>query len=114
MTKGEIYSIRMCHECYIGMVQSNRFDVVCKQPHLVVWAKQKGYPYWPAKLMSVDVAKNTVEVRYFGDKHFRAVIAPKDCYMYSVERPSIHLGTHKKSYEKALVVSIEGVLLYSI
>lgn len=49
----------------------------------------------PAKLMSVNVAKNSVEVRYFGDEHFRAVIAPKNCYMYPVEQLSIHLGTHK-------------------
>lgn len=54
--------------------------------------------------MSVSAAKNTVEVRYFGEKHFRAIIAPKDCYMYSAERPSLHLGAHKKAFEKAQVV----------
>lgn len=105
MAKEEVYSIRMCHECYIGLVQNHRIDVVCKQPHLIVWAKQKSYPYWPAKLMSVNAATNQVEVRYFGEKHYRAVITSKDCYMYSADKPSLWLGTHKRAFEKAQVAS---------
>lgn len=109
MAKEEIYSIRLCDECYISFTQNRRFDTVCKQPHLVVWAKQKSYPYWPAKLMSVSATTNKVEVRYFGEKHYRAVLTPKDCYLYSIDRPSIWLGCHKKEFEKAQYASVAFV-----
>ena len=109
MAKEEIYSIRMCAECYTAQSQNHRFDVVCTQPHLVVWAKQKGYPYWPAKLMSVNAATKTVEVRYFGDKYYRAVIPLRDCYLYSAEQPSLSLGQRRKAFEKALTASIHSV-----
>lgn len=101
--KEEIYSIRMCDECYLGLVPDNRFDVICKQPHLVVWAKQKTYPYWPAKLMSVNAITNQVEVRYFGGKRCRAILMPKECYMYSAlaDRPSVWLGALKNEFHEA-------------
>lgn len=107
MSKEEIYSIRMCNDCYMSLIQHHRFDMVCKQPHLLVWAKQKSYPYWPAKLVSVNATTNKVEVRYFGEKHYRAVIIPKDCYLYSADRPSLWLGSHKKAFEKAQAASVQ-------
>lgn len=93
----------MCDECYLGLAKSRRFDVVCKQPHLVVWAKQRTYPYWPAKLMSVNATANTVEVRYFGGKHLRAILSPKECFLYTklMDRPSSWLGAHKMDFKEA-------------
>lgn len=103
VTKESIYSIRMCDECYLGLVECRRFDVVCKQPHLLVWAKQKTYPYWPAKLMSVNELTNTVEVRYFGGKHCRAILTSKECHLYTKlsDRPSLWLGAHKAEFKEA-------------
>lgn len=105
VAKEEIHTIRMCDECYINLNQSERVDMVCKQSHLVVWAKQKSYPYWPAKLMSVNATTNKVDVRYFGARHSRAIITSKDCYLYSVERPSLSLGKHKKAFDEAQQVT---------
>lgn len=85
--------------------------MVCKQAHLVVWAKQKSYPYWPAKLMSVNATTNKVEVRYFGEKYYRATVTVKDCYLYSVDRPSLWLGSHKKSFERAQQASYHSISL---
>jgi len=38
-------------------------------PHQVVWAKQKGFEYWPAKVIQVSDKK--VDVRFFGKHHPR-------------------------------------------
>lgn len=72
-----------------------------KTPHLLVWAKQKTYPYWPAKLMSVNAEQNTVNVRYFDVNHTRAVLPPNDCYMYSEDCPTTKLGKYKQSMKEA-------------
>lgn len=108
-TKELIYSIQLCQECYMNAINcpSEWFTMVCKQPHLLVWAKQKSYPYWPAKLMSVNQDKGTVDVRFFGDQHSRAILTAKDCLMYSRKNPSVILGTHKASLEKDEKVSIQ-------
>lgn len=45
-------------------------------PHELVYAKLKGYSYWPAKVIHfMDGAK--YDVRFFGGLHQRAVV-PKD------------------------------------
>lgn len=75
------------------------FTMVCEQPHLLLWAKQKTYPYWPAKLMSVNSDKNTVDVRFFGG-HSRSVLTPKDCLMFSRKNPSVNIGPNKQALEK--------------
>lgn len=108
MLKPEIHSIRMCDECYIGLIQDNRFDMTCSKNHLVVWGQTRTWPYWPAKLMSYDEVANTVEVRYFGGKHLRGILSPKDCFLYSEknDRPSFWLGKHKQQFEEAYDASI--------
>lgn len=110
MVKEDVYSIRMCDECYAN-IKRNEFEAVCKQPHLLIWAKQKTYPYWPAKLMSVNIERNTVDVRYFGEKHYRAILSPKDCFMYSHTNPSIILGVYKKSITQARKVNFAFICL---
>lgn len=93
-TKGEIYTIRLCHECYwrANKHQDNWFIELCTKPHLLVWAKQKGFPYWVAKLMAVDCDKQTVDVQFFGGGHERLEnFSPKDCYMYSKINPTTRI-----------------------
>lgn len=106
-TKNEIYTIRLCHECYrnANLKHDDWFVMPCKQPHLLVYAKQKDYPYWPSKLMAVNMDKNTIEVQFFGD-HKRAVIASKDCVMLSRESMSINFGKLKEKYEDSMEVSL--------
>lgn len=64
---------------------SNWFTKVCTTPHLLIWAKLGGYPYWPAKVMSVY--DNVLHVRFFGE-HERAFVPAKDCFLYSREDPN--------------------------
>ena len=54
-------------------------------PHLLVWAKLKGFPFWPAKAMRINAEEN-VDVRFFG-AHDRAWIPIKDVFLYSEEPP---------------------------
>lgn len=112
IAKEELYSIRMCHECHSRANEGNAnwFVSTCQQPHLLVWAKQKGFPYWPAKLMLVNNDQNTVDVRYFDSGHLRAVLTLKDCFMYSKQSPKLNFGEHKKSIIRAQQVGYWNIV----
>lgn len=42
--------------------------------HDLVWAKMKGFGYWPAKVLQRE--DNQVDVRFFGHQHQRSASAP--------------------------------------
>ncbi|XP_032674014.1 zinc finger MYND domain-containing protein 11 isoform X2 [Odontomachus brunneus] len=71
----DLQEIRRCADCYrISNEKSEKmwFCIPCNPPHQLVYAKQKGYPYWPAKVMQVN--GNVYDVRFFGGHHMRAHI----------------------------------------
>ncbi|KAG7197154.1 hypothetical protein KM043_007237 [Ampulex compressa] len=71
----DLQEIRRCADCYrISNEKSEKmwFCIPCNPPHQLVYAKQKGYPYWPAKVMQVN--GNVYDVRFFGGHHMRANI----------------------------------------
>ncbi|XP_020282226.1 zinc finger MYND domain-containing protein 11 isoform X2 [Pseudomyrmex gracilis] len=71
----DLQEIRRCADCYrISNEKSEKFwfCIPCDPPHQLVYAKQKGYPYWPAKVMQVN--GNIYDVRFFGGHHMRANI----------------------------------------
>uniref|UniRef100_A0A336LU35 CSON004783 protein n=1 Tax=Culicoides sonorensis TaxID=179676 RepID=A0A336LU35_CULSO len=89
----ELLEIETCFECYFkANTDIEWFTDVCTSPHLLLWAKLRGFPYWPAKAMSVNATTGQVNVRFFG-AHDRAWINVKDCYLYSKEDPN---GTNPK------------------
>lgn len=52
----DIQEIKLCHDCFRKSNEKNHewwFCLPCTVPHEVVWAKQTGYPYWPAKVRSI-------------------------------------------------------------
>lgn len=84
--KQESIEIESCSECYFAAnTKENWFIDVCSKPHLIVWAKLKGFPFWPAKVMGISM-NSMVSVRFFGD-HDRAQIPIKECYLYSKDSP---------------------------
>lgn len=107
-TKNEIYTIRLCHECYWNANHNRNdwFTMSCTKPHLLIWAKQKGFPYWPAKLMAINREKRTIDVQFFG-QHERLVFTSKDpvCYIFSKENPSSIIGPSKVSLDEDIYVS---------
>ena len=71
----DLQEIRRCSDCYrLSNEKGDKmwFCKPCDPPHKLVYAKQKGYPYWPAKIMQI---KNDIyDVRFFGGQHLRANI----------------------------------------
>lgn len=86
--RAEMGEIEACPECYSAAHarKPTWFTDVCTTPHILLWAKLKGFPYWPAKGMSVSSAGH-VDVRFFG-AHDRAWVPAKDCYLYSEKDPN--------------------------
>uniref|UniRef100_A0A9J8DI42 Protein kinase C binding protein 1, like n=1 Tax=Cyprinus carpio carpio TaxID=630221 RepID=A0A9J8DI42_CYPCA len=54
------------------------------QPHPLVWAKLKGFPFWPAKALRDKDGQ--VDARFFG-QHDRAWVPLNNCYLMSKEIP---------------------------
>jgi hypothetical protein len=49
----DLQEIRQCRDCYrVSNEKSDKhwFCQPCRPPHQLVYAKQKGFPYWPAKV----------------------------------------------------------------
>ncbi|XP_031635445.1 uncharacterized protein LOC116348555 [Contarinia nasturtii] len=101
--KEEVYSYKMCHDCYINYdeMEEDWFANTCKKPHLLIWAKQRTFPYWPAKLMRYHADSKNVDVRYFGGDHLRAILPAKDCLLYSRDNPSANNNRHKDKLMEA-------------
>ena len=75
--KEDMREIELCASCYKLTVQQPEdwFAMPCYPPHRVVLAKVRGYPLWPAKLISETSDK--CDVRFFG-QHDRSLV-PKSC-----------------------------------
>ncbi|CAG9771154.1 unnamed protein product [Ceutorhynchus assimilis] len=92
--KQEMAEIENCSSCYLN-ANSNKdwFVDVCPKPHLLVWAKLRGFPFWPGKVMSYK--DGNVDVRFFG-AHDRAWIPEEDCYLYSLKQPNYFRSKRKE------------------
>ena len=88
--KHEMQEIENCPDCYLNahIKKDTWFTEACRFPHPLVWAKLKGFPYWPGKIMRVN-SDNNADIRFFG-AHDRAWIALKDVFLYS-ERPPLDI-----------------------
>ncbi|XP_026672558.1 protein kinase C-binding protein 1 isoform X2 [Ceratina calcarata] len=87
----EVSEIEACPDCYahsrnLPRPQPSWFIEPCRRPHPLVWAKLKGFPFWPAKAMPRVNTQGFVDVRFFGE-HDRAWVPPRDLYLYSEEPP---------------------------
>jgi hypothetical protein len=95
MLKHEISEITVCSDCYLSSIQKANeeswFAQPCRTPHLLVFAKIRGFPYWPAK--ALRVVGNEMDVRFFG-AHDRAMVPLDKCYWLSKESP-VNAKTHQ-------------------
>lgn len=85
--KEEIFDIEQCEECY-GLANQKRkdwFSIPCNKKHPLAWAKVVGFPYEPAKVMSV---KNGEFIVYFFGDHKRSTLPPKFCFGFSAKSPN--------------------------
>lgn len=88
----EVSEIEACPDCYghsrnLPRPQPAWFVEPCRRPHPLVWAKLKGFPFWPAKAMSRVNGQGHVDVRFFG-AHDRAWVPPRDLFLYSEDPPA--------------------------
>ncbi|XP_021928207.1 uncharacterized protein LOC110833911 isoform X4 [Zootermopsis nevadensis] len=86
--KQEMAEIENCPDCYLNAHtrKDSWFIEVCRKPHVLVWAKLKGFPFWPAKVMRTN-KEGMVDVRFFG-AHDRAWVPVRECYLYSKAMPA--------------------------
>lgn len=71
----DLGEIRQCRDCYrMSNEKTDKFWFCqpCDPPHELVYAKQKGFPYWPAKV--IRKTNDMYDVRFFGGYHQRANI----------------------------------------
>ncbi|NXS85120.1 PKCB1 protein, partial [Erpornis zantholeuca] len=82
----QMNEIEVCPECYLAACQKreNWFCEPCSNPHPLVWAKLKGFPFWPAKALRDKDGQ--VDARFFG-QHDRAWVPINNCYLMSKEIP---------------------------
>ncbi|RZF38322.1 hypothetical protein LSTR_LSTR012109 [Laodelphax striatellus] len=101
--KQELDEIETCPECYLNAHtrKDSWFIEACKRPHILVWAKLKGFPFWPAKAMKTN-ADNLVDVRFFG-AHDRAWIPIKFVYLYSKLNPGSAKNKRKSQFDDCIL-----------
>ena len=67
----DLKDITMCRDCYRYANERQEkywFCKPCRPFHELVYAKQKGFPYWPAKVMRVLEEGQNYDVRYGNTK----------------------------------------------
>uniref|UniRef100_A0A1E1XBM2 Kinase c-binding protein 1 n=1 Tax=Amblyomma aureolatum TaxID=187763 RepID=A0A1E1XBM2_9ACAR len=103
--KQEMEDIEVCPDCYKNAnTHEAWFTEPCRRPHLLVWAKLKGFPYWPAKAMRLQ--DGNVDARFFG-AHDRAWVPMAHCFLLSKEAP-----TDVKNRKKGLQNAVEELEIY--
>lgn len=100
-----------CVDCYRN---SNRQNVdkywfcrPCEPPHLLVFAKQKGFSFWPAKVIYprcvVDIDScSQYDVRFFGSNHERSLIDRANIKDINSSLAELNITKPISSLEKAL------------
>ncbi|XP_043469639.1 protein kinase C-binding protein 1 isoform X2 [Leptopilina heterotoma] len=91
VARQEVSELEACPDCYMHGRNLPRplpswFIEPCRRPHPIVWAKLKGFPFWPAKALPRINGAGYIDVRFFGE-HDRAWVVPKDVFLYSEEPP---------------------------
>ncbi|RXG72320.1 Zinc finger MYND domain-containing protein 11 [Armadillidium vulgare] len=66
----DLAELDQCKDCFHYSREKNErywFCKPCNPPHELVFAKEKGFPYWPAKVLKVE--NDIYHVRFFGNQH---------------------------------------------
>jgi hypothetical protein len=103
----DLTELKLCVDCYRHSnekINAKWFCLPCRVPHKLVWAKQKGYPYWPAKVnrfhivccvmrshyfQVIQQTDTHYDVRFFGGKYERSLLAKT--FIKPIETPQSKL-----------------------
>nr|XP_023656445.1 zinc finger MYND domain-containing protein 11-like isoform X2 [Paramormyrops kingsleyae] len=80
----ELNELHLCRTCFYlsNDRPHNWFCYPCNPSHELVWARMKGFGFWPAKILQRE--DNQVDVRFFGHQHQRAWISADNIQEISV------------------------------
>lgn len=100
----EMSEIEVCPDCFSNfyVYPKTWFSETCSQPHTLVWARLKGHPFWPAKVVRVDREKKESDCRFFG-AHDRAWVSFDSIFLLSEQYPWTKSKGHKTKLENSLV-----------
>ncbi|XP_055606702.1 zinc finger MYND domain-containing protein 11 [Uranotaenia lowii] len=99
----DLHEIRQCPDCFRHSnekAEADWFARPCVTRHELVFAKQKGYQYWPAKVIRVQNKK--YDVRFFGDRHTRAVIDASNVKPIDSDFQSLKINPKQRGFHKAM------------
>lgn len=67
VARNEMAEMEICPDCFRNFytVTDMSFAEPCRKPHQLVFARVKGYPLWPAKVVRLG-KQNEVDCRFFG------------------------------------------------
>lgn len=84
----DLTEIELCRDCYRYANEKQEkywFCKPCRPFHDLVHAKQKGFPYWPAKVIRpVEGNSGMYDVKFFGGYHQRATVEKENIRSISV------------------------------
>ena len=115
--------MEICPDCFKNFytITETSFAEPCRRPHQLVFARVKGYPLWPAKVVRMGPKQNEVDCRFFGthDRYvirqksiiclnktlcvIRAWVAVDSCWLVSEVHPGSKPNkTHKSKFDGAM------------
>uniref|UniRef100_A0A340TBH9 PWWP domain-containing protein n=1 Tax=Anopheles minimus TaxID=112268 RepID=A0A340TBH9_9DIPT len=104
----ELREIRQCSDCYrhsAEKVEPDWFTRPCRTRHEVVFAKQRSFQYWPAKV--VRVTNDRYDVRFFGDKHMRALINANYVKPIDTELSTLGVNAKQRGFKQAMTEMLQ-------
>lgn len=112
-TARSITSNPLTSSIFKSLSENPLFKSVYSQVYPVVWAKTTGYPFWPAKLMSINFNSKNSEikatVRFFGE-HDISQISLNSIFHASRETPHTNRsGKSRKAFDQAMAEMNEYV-----
>ncbi|KAK9739784.1 Bromodomain [Popillia japonica] len=100
----DISELKTCIDCYKHSnekINGKWFCLPCRVPHKLVWAKQKGYPFWPAKI--IKETESAYDVRFFGGKYERSILPKNKKNILPIEiKPKSNEIKKSAAFNKAL------------
>ncbi|XP_073973498.1 uncharacterized protein isoform X2 [Rhodnius prolixus] len=94
----EISQLSWCHQCYKSCVRKTSrhwFCTPCRPAHQLIYAKAKGQPYWPAKVIREQ--GDRVDVRFFGGTHYRMTVDRSSTLPISTNLASVQTSEKRSS-----------------
>ncbi|CAK9297094.1 unnamed protein product [Gordionus sp. m RMFG-2023] len=120
--KEEVNEIEACDECYHNahtLPFDEWFTVVCGSVHTLVWAKMKGYPFWPGKVLRIHQSGGAIDIKNSNNDEqngvssgsstpYRSWLPLQACFILSRSPPTGPMNTgiplrFRNEYDEALI-----------